>query len=618
MVNFKSIGEKDNNIILEPRITAIIGKNESGKSNILEGLSYISFDSNMNIAFTNDNINRSNGTSAVIEYVIILKPSSQEQESLNIIDDTKIIISKNSYSATGGILEYYDKNIRKHMNMLVKVMGKNPFRLTGQHYDKYCYYISVLQKEGSLDIRQINNAFNFFEARVSNVKAEEKERVASAITNAKSKWDLILSMLPGVFYRNTYKILKTKYNVDEVRKELKNPASYPNSLLSDFVKLLKVSNDDFITAVQAGVSGQKTTIRKRINKNVETIINDEFKTFYATEPISLNVDFDSNTVSFSVQSSEGETLLLSERSNGLRWYLNTFIDAKAHGVAQSNVIYLFDEPGISLHVNAQKELLNLFEDLADKGNQVVYTTHSPYMLNTKDDGIHRIRAIEKDSQGYTHIYKTAYDARLSPQNQQDTLAPIISAIGMTLQDTFGPAKDKLNIVTEGVSDYIYLYTMAKILKKNKNNINIIPSFGVSNCLNICNILYGWDCPFVVIFDYDKEGVECGGEKMRKKLLYEMGKQYIYLKDVDQESVDSGEYNQSPYTIEDLIGRDILDDFIRKKGLPEDASIKNKTLLSKLFCNALEDGAYYINSECESRFTNLFNRISDIYQMYKQI
>ncbi len=62
---------------------------------------------------------------------------------------------------------------------------------------------------------------------------------------------------------------------------------------------------------------------------------------------------------------DGQSLLLSERSNGLRWYLNTFIDAKAKDVANSSVLYLFDEPGISLHVNAQRELLELFNHLAD-------------------------------------------------------------------------------------------------------------------------------------------------------------------------------------------------------------------------------------------------------------
>lgn len=42
LINFKSIGDyPEAEVILEPRVTAIIGKNESGKSNVLEGLSYI-------------------------------------------------------------------------------------------------------------------------------------------------------------------------------------------------------------------------------------------------------------------------------------------------------------------------------------------------------------------------------------------------------------------------------------------------------------------------------------------------------------------------------------------------------------------------------------------------
>ena len=44
LINFKSIGDyPEAEVILEPGITAIIGKNESGKSNVLEGLSYIDF-----------------------------------------------------------------------------------------------------------------------------------------------------------------------------------------------------------------------------------------------------------------------------------------------------------------------------------------------------------------------------------------------------------------------------------------------------------------------------------------------------------------------------------------------------------------------------------------------
>lgn len=614
MLNFKSIGKEDNEIILEPRVTTIIGKNESGKSNVLEGLSYISFVNNMNTAFSNDNINRNNGTDSIIEYSIILKPNTQERELKNIKNDTQILISKDSYSAKGGILEYYNNNIRQQINILVETLGQNPFQSKDQDYTNYNSYISDLQQEDSINIRRINDAFTFFEARIPRIKVEDKEKTSDAISNVKSKWNSIVSMLPNTFYRNTEKILKTQYTIDEVKQELSNPSAHLNSLLPEFIKLIDILKDDFIMAVQAGTSGVKTTIRKRINRKVEMIINEEFQKFYSTEPISLSVDFDTNIVSFSVYSGEGEALLLSERSNGLRWYLNTFIDAKANGISQSNVIYLFDEPGISLHVNAQKELLNLFDDLANKGNQIVYTTHSPYMLNMEEDGIHRIRAIEKDDPGYTHIYKTAYDSRLAPQNQQDTLAPIISAIGMTLQDTFGPAKDKLNIVTEGVSDYIYLKAMSKVVEIDMDRINIIPSCGVTNSINLCNILSGWNCPFIAIFDFDKEGVECGGEKMSESLLYEIGKQYIYLKDIDQELILSKEYNKHPYMIEDLVGRDILNEFIKQKGLSKDLDKRSKTLLSKLFCNAIEDKTYSVNDECKSRFKDLFDRILDTYKI----
>ena len=101
--NYKSIGEEKNEVILEPKITTIIGKNESGKSNVLEGLSRISLLGDMQNAFNADSINRNNGTSANIEYTIVLKPTQEEKNSLNIQRDTLIKIEKDSYIATGSI-----------------------------------------------------------------------------------------------------------------------------------------------------------------------------------------------------------------------------------------------------------------------------------------------------------------------------------------------------------------------------------------------------------------------------------------------------------------------------------------------------------------------------------
>ena len=47
--------------------------------------------------------------------------------------------------------------------------------------------------------------------------------------------------------------------------------------------------------------------------------------------------------------------------------------------------------------------------------------HSPYLLNL-NKGIHRIRVVVKNSNEYSHIDKTVYDARIAPESQEDTLA----------------------------------------------------------------------------------------------------------------------------------------------------------------------------------------------------
>ena len=232
------------------------------------------------------------------------------------------------------------------------------------------------------------------------------------------------------------------------------------------------------------------------------------------------------------------------------------------------------------------------------------------MLDMKTDGIHRIRAVEKSEEGYTYIYKTAYDAQLSPNSQEDTLAPIINAIGMNLNDSFGPAKDKLNIVVEGVSDYIYMHAIAKTLGYDMNKYAFIPSVGATNCINICTILYGWGCPFFAVFDYDNEGVTKGGEILRKEFLYDYEVQYCYIKHVTQEEVDNQTYKKSPYVIEDIITKDELNKFLKLKNITRNSG---KTLQAKLFSNALEEGSYMFGEQCKKNFTNLLDRITKIYQ-----
>ena len=608
LINFKSIGNyPEAEIILEPKVTAIIGKNESGKSNVLDGLSRINFLTANSSAFSAEVVNRNCESGTENIYLITLKHDTKEIVN-ELHTDTLVEISKSHCTVTGGFLDYYLQHVWPKFNAVVKYLDEinaNPLQLKDQELTSYRTYKQELLKNEQIDLYQIMSALEFFRTRILKLPSERRKTFENTLSSARDSWSDALGMFPMFFYRKADKHLNTSYKLEDVEKQLKGPAVAPDSLLYDFVKLIGISPNDFVTAVRSGSLPSQESLRRRINRLVNDKINTPFRNFYQTETITLDLGFNAGVVSFVVTSENGEALMLSERSNGLRWYLETFIDAQANDIAGRNVIYLLDEPGASLHVNAQRELLSLFQHLSEKGNQVVYTTHSPYMLDLQTDGVHRIRAVVKNAEGYTYIYKTAYDARISPDSQQDTLAPIINAIGMNLNDTFGPAKDKLNIVTEGMSDYIYLCTMAKVLGIDTERYAILPSVGASNCINICSILHGWGCRYIAVFDYDTAGVKTGGEYLRKDMMFEYKAQYCYLADVSQEDVEEKTYKDSPYMIEDVVTREEISKYCAETNT---SSTIGKPLMAKLMSNAIESGDYQVGKECKSNFEALFNRI----------
>lgn len=604
--NFKSIGcYSENMILIEPRITAIIGKNESGKSNILEGLSLIDIRKANNAAFSADVKNRIASSTGEIKYTIILKPNDADKEK-GLLEEACVVITKDNAEIFGGLKDFFLSKIHPAFERLVSFLdgvSNNPFKYQSGDFTTYKSNKDLLVSTDHLLPYLKAQALTYMDTRINNFPSEKRDEYRTAVEEAKGKWSFFMQTLPTFFFRRADKHLLPKYAYEDIKKEL-NGQSGQNSLLREFVKLTGIPDNDFLTAAQPGTSGNQLTFRRRIQQAIDKNINQAFHEFYKTEKVSLYIDFNSGIITFSVQSSDGEALMLSERSNGLRWYLETFIDARAHDVADTNVVYLFDEPGVSLHVNAQRELLNLFSHLASQGNQIVYSTHSPYMLDMEQEGIHRIRAVVKDNEGYTYIYKTAYDARISPESQEDTFAPIISALGMSLQHTFGPAMDKINIVSEGMSDYIFLCTFAKLLSIDLTHYAILPSVGATNTINICTILQGWGCKFIALFDYDKQGVEKGGEFLRKNFFFEEGKQFCYVRDVGDKEIADKTYETLPFAIEEVVTQGEIERFRKETRTP----LLGKPLTAKKMCTAIEEGSFIPSEQCTTNFKKLFDRI----------
>ena len=160
LINYKSIGNyEESEIILEPTITAIIGKNESGKSNVLDGLSQIDFIGNKTTSYAPEKLNRTAPEGNQIQYIATIKPSPRDIEN-GIKDDTVVVMSKNKYELTGGFLSYYNDTVKPYaeaLNSIIESFGSNPFKVRDQELSNYKAYVSALQVNEFLNVLRLKN-----------------------------------------------------------------------------------------------------------------------------------------------------------------------------------------------------------------------------------------------------------------------------------------------------------------------------------------------------------------------------------------------------------------------------------------------------------------------------
>jgi predicted ATP-dependent endonuclease of OLD family len=141
---------------------------------------------------------------------------------------------------------------------------------------------------------------------------------------------------------------------------------------------------------------------------------------------------------------------MSKRSAGVTQFfrLSMVLHARRKKNPSNSYIYVFDEPGVFLHPKGQKDLLQVFEQLSND-TQIVYATHSLFMLNQNFPERHRL--ISKDNDG------TKVDSK--PYRANWKYAVDALGVRLTANILFSP-----NILlVEGDSDPIYIYDFLRVL-----------------------------------------------------------------------------------------------------------------------------------------------------------
>lgn len=159
------------------------------------------------------------------------------------------------------------------------------------------------------------------------------------------------------------------------------------------------------------------------------------------------------------------TVPFDERSAGFVWFFSFLVAfaqvTKTHG---ARLILLLDEPGLSLHAKAQSDLLRYFKEKLEPKHQIIYTTHSPFMI--PPDALPSVRTVEDvliEKPGEpVEVFGTKVRADVLEANR-DTLFPLQTALGYEITQSLFIGKNTL--VVEGPSDLVYLRTVSEHLRQ---------------------------------------------------------------------------------------------------------------------------------------------------------
>lgn len=626
--NYKSIGTVKNILLLEDDVTALIGKNDSGKSNVLEILGGISFSHYILDEFYKFNNKIDNEeTSLIVELKFTQKESVFLKEYKNIEDDyTYFYFSQNKeIEFKGGYSRLFNedmeliKSISYIKNELISYLEENYYdSMDKEFFNEVISYVNSMKSINSIiwiKYKKILNKLLYIlnsyddeyiclsedeefdkekqkNSNIENLMYDEKRyALIRHLEIVKSKIRKKYALLPRFYHRKVEEELQSEYQLEEAKKQIKDR----KGALYKFLLASEISTQEFLLSMENDDEKQLKICRNKIKEKVKYNIQKKFNKFYEEENVQIKVLFKNDLIKILVKTNENTTNI-SERSNGLRWYLNLFIDILANDIKDTNVIFLLDEPGVYLHVNAQRELLRLFYDLCKNDNQVVYSTHSPYMIDSNN--IINIRAIEKDERGHTNIYNTAYDNKFNSVSKRETLSPLIQAIGADLRFNIGPQAEKLNIVTEGITDYMYYTAMLYYFNIPEEKMPyIIPAVGAGNVNVIVSVLIGWGCDFKVILDYDKAGfVEC--EKLVDNLNLEINKDIFFVNcKATYDNKDKEVYKYSQF-VESLISDEDKSKF-------SISYLDNKTMAAKEFYDKVKCKSVHLSDETVNNFKKLF-------------
>lgn len=230
------------------------------------------------------------------------------------------------------------------------------------------------------------------------------------------------------------------------------------NLLVEIARIEESSFQTLQTAIAEEREGLVNGLIQEMNNSIARHLN--VSRWWSQDPeFQLRVSPREHELVFTIRDRTGTDYSFAERSKGLQYFLSYYVQLLSHDrrVDRSEVL-LMDEPDAYLSSSGQQDLLRVLEhhahpDDSDRENQVVYVTHSPFLIN-RNSG-HRVRVVDKGSRDEgTRVVKDA---------TRNHYEPLRTSLGAFVAETAFIGGD--NLFVEGIADQILIAgTNARLLR----------------------------------------------------------------------------------------------------------------------------------------------------------
>ncbi|MEH1971852.1 MAG: AAA family ATPase [Nostoc sp.] len=517
ITNFRSI--EDSNKFEIGDLTCLVGKNESGKTAILQAFYGISPFSPFVYDRTRDYPRRHlsrfddrhpNGESQVIETHWNLSPADIKPVSdiygLNALKNDEIAISK----SIGTDTQYWSIpcDERACLDHLISELDldeaeKNPLKNA---------------KNGKAALSILN------ELSQRSDKLEELLATLNQLKNGSFHEEIIKILSrnkPKFFYTSHFDRMSGEISINKLESDIQQNTVNPSDQI--FLDFLEYAG----TSIAELKGASKHEDLKAKCEGASNEITDEIFQFWSqNDALKVVIDiaegkpgdkapFNSGTiVKIRIENSNHRvTVPLSERSAGFVWFFSFLSQFKQLKKTAGNAILLLDEPGLTLHGKAQSDLLHYIEERLLPEHQVIFTTHSPFMVPA--ERMADVRIVE-DVIKYEGRRPTVLGTKVSSDAllvDKDTLFPLQAALGYEITQSLFIGKNTL--LVEGPSDILYLQAFSTALKNRKregldSRWTICPSGGIDKISPFASLFGANNLNIAVLCDLasgDKSKIE---------------------------------------------------------------------------------------------------------------